>query len=321
MDSVDSKAMVLATDMRAWLGRACLVTGFALAAYGCAAYFSGAQSVWLALQRIGGGALAAGLGATVVSLAVRAARWQLILKRLGHRLPAALQARIYLSGLALSSTPGKLGETSRSLLLRPHGVPYADSLGAFVCDRLSDVVGVAALGAAMAAWSGARQAPLEIIAALSLAGSVGLAHWRRSKPAHRWLATRRRWLALAAAASGAWARLWRGGSIASYIALGALAYAAQGLIFAGFVAQVHNGLGVAPCLAIFVNATLIGAASLVPGGLGPTDAALVVQLQSAGVPAGAALAAAVASRACTLWFAWLLGLGALLSFGRPAATA
>jgi uncharacterized membrane protein YbhN (UPF0104 family) len=318
LENADAKPAAIAIDARAWLSRACLFTGLALACYGLAVYLSGAENVWLALQRIGSFAIAVGMAATAVSLLVRAGRWQLIFQRIGYRLPHSAQLRIYLSGLALSSSPGKVGETLRSLLLRPRGVAYADSLAAFVCDRLSDVVGIAALGAAMAALAGVRQPILEGIALFSLVGSLALAALLRSNRSSRWLAGRSRWVVAVAAPAAVWARLWCGGALATYTGTAALAYGIQGMIIAGFVGQVHAGLSWASCLAIFVNATLIGAASMIPGGLGTMDAALVFQLQSSGVPAGEALAAAIATRACTLWFAWVLGLGALLSFSRSS---
>ena len=309
----------MSVDIGRWLARACLAAALALAAYGGVAFFSGASDVWPALGRIGSTAIVGGLLATSISLGVRAARWQLIFRRLGHRLPALFQLRVYLSGLALSSTPGKLGETSRSLLLRSRGVTYADSLAAFVCDRLADVIGVAALGAAAAALAGSRQPLLESIALFSFAGSLVLARLLRSRAGAIWLASPRRWAAMAAGPAAAWAGLWNGSSVGVYLAMAVLAHGITGLVFAAFVAQVHAGLGWAPCLAIFVNATLIGAASMVPGGLVTMDAALVIQLQAAGVPAGAALAASIATRVCTLLFAWAVGLGALLSFSRSAA--
>ncbi len=318
MHNVDPRPPATAIDAYGWPARVCLFTGLALTSYGVATYLSGADSVGVALHRIGGNAMVAGVTATIVSLLVRAGRWQLIFQRLGHRLPYPVQVRIYLSGLALSSTPGKVGETSRSLLLRPYGVPYADSLAAFICDRLSDVIGVAALGAVMAALAGTRHFVLEGIAVVSLLGSLALAALWRSQPDGAWLTRRWRWVARAVAPAAIWARSWRGGSLAIYMGMAALAYGIQGMIFAAFVAQVYTGMDWTSCLVIFMNATLIGAASMVPGGLGTMDAALVVQLQSAGVPAGEALAAAIATRACTLWVAWTLGLCALLTFSRSS---
>ena len=62
-------------------------------------------------------------------------------------------------------------------------------------------------------------------------------------------------------------------------------------------------------LLIFCSATLAGAASGVPGGLGVMEASLVWQLQAAGVAPVAALAATLALRASTLWTAMLTSGG------------
>jgi glycosyltransferase 2 family protein len=319
MESAVDPGIPSAPAKQRWLASVYLLAVLALTAYGVAVLVNGLDAVWLALKGIGGNAIAAGMGVTAVALMVRAWRWRLILQRMGHELSAWFNLRLYLSGLALSSTPGKIGETSRSLLLRTRGVPYPNSLAAFVSDRLSDVVGVALLGACMAALADARQPMLEGIAVFSLAGSLAAAAVWRSRPGRNWLASRRHWLAQAAAPAAVWAALWRGPALVLYILLAMVAYGLQGMLFAAFVGQVHHGLGLAPCLAIFVNATLIGAASMVPGGLGTMDAALVLQLHAAGVPMDGALAAAIATRVCTLWFAWMAGIGALLSFGRKGA--
>ncbi len=302
-----------------WLAPICLCTALALVGYGAAVYFSQADQVATAFAGIGGGTFAAGLAATLLALALRVGRWRSILTRQGHRLPRLLNGRIYLAGLALSSTPGKVGETARSLLLQPLGVPWADSFAAFVCDRLADVAGVATMGAAAAALAGNRQPLVEGVALLATAGSLVLAVLLRAPAGQRWRGSQTSWAAHLAAPVVAWAALWRAPVLVLWAGIAVLAYGLQGLAFTAFVAQVHAGLGIAQCLAIFVNATLIGAASMVPGGLGTMDVALVLQLRHAGVTSEAALAAAIATRLCTLWFAWLLGIGALLSFSRRKA--
>lgn len=131
-----------------------------------------------------------------------------------------------LAGPALSSKPGTLGEASRAALRHPLGVPNGDSLAALVCDRLPDVVAVAALGAA-GAWPGWR--PLLNVG--PGAGSYGL----------------------------------------------------QALVLARFVERVHAGAPLQVVLAVFASSTPIGAASLIPRGLGSTEAALVWRLKSAAV--------------------------------------
>jgi uncharacterized membrane protein YbhN (UPF0104 family) len=60
---------------------------------------------------------------------------------------------------------------------------------------------------------------------------------------------------------------------------------------------------------------------MIPGGLGATEAALVYQLMQAGMPFADAVAAAIAIRISTLWFAILLGILSLLTFIRSGAVA
>lgn len=77
-----------------------------------------------------------------------------------------------------------------------------------------------------------------------------------------------------------------------------------------FVIVLH-GLGIAVpisrALGIYPLAMLVGAASMLPGGLGTTEAAIVAQLQLQDVPMDLALAVAVVIRLGTLWFAVLVG--------------
>ena len=56
-------------------------------------------------------------------------------------------------------------------------------------------------------------------------------------------------------------------------------------------------------LAVFALATLAGAVSFVPGGLGVADAGMAVLLvQIAGLPTDVAVSLTVATRLATLWF-------------------
>ena len=51
---------------------------------------------------------------------------------------------------------------------------------------------------------------------------------------------------------------------------------------------------------------------MLPGGVGSTEATIVVQLQWHGVPIASALLAAVVVRLGTIWFSVLIGLMAVL---------
>lgn len=315
-----------------WLARVCLTLVLAGALYGGAVLWTGTAETWQALVAIGAPLFVGGTLLCTATLALRFARWRYLLGRLGHRLPPALDLRVYLAGTALSATPGKLGETVRSALLRPHGVAWRQSLAVFFTDRASDVLGVALLGALAGAIAGQRQPLLEALALGLLLAGVLAARWLRhglppadgsdrARDAAGGAGRLARAAALLAAPARVWAGLWRGPRplLLAAVALGA--YGLQAAVFAAYVDRLAPGLPLAGLVALFAAATLIGAASLLPAGLGAMDSALVLQLLGLGVPLPQAVAAALASRVSTLWVSWLIGLAALGSFAGPRLAA
>ena len=60
--------------------------------------------------------------------------------------------------------------------------------------------------------------------------------------------------------------------------------------------------------AVFALSLVAGVVSLLPGGLGGTEAGMVGLLLLRGVPSATALAATLTVRLATLWFAVVLGL-------------
>jgi uncharacterized membrane protein YbhN (UPF0104 family) len=313
--------------------------------------WSGSAQTFASLAAIGAGTMLAGTAIASVCYFVRFARWHAILARLGHRLPVGFDLRVYLAGLALTTSPGKLGETIRSALLLPRGVPIPHSLAAFFGDRLSDVIGVALLGA-VAGWvAGYRQPVLEALAVIVFVGSfvaawiagsarlgraIGAAGPRGQGRVDGVTGTGRvdaphavgapdapdaaraggnriaRILTAAAAPAPAWARTWSLPRVIAYVAAAFVAYGTQASAFALYAGTVAPELDPIRCVAIFASATLLGAASMIPGGLGAMEAALVYQLADAGLALPDAIAVAFATRASTLWFAILLGSTMLL---------
>lgn len=302
--------------LQAWVRPAAALAFVACAGYVGAIVWSGTASTVAAIARIGAAALCLGTVVCGATFLLRFLRWHRLLSALGHRVPAFYDLRVYLAGMALSSTPGKLGETFRSALLLPVRVPVSRSLAAFVADRLSDVIAVALLGA-VAGWiDGRRQPVLEVIAVAAVVAGLLLSTLLRALPAATW-SQPDGWLRRCArvrAPALAWAEAWQGWRPLGCVILGLGAYGLQAAVFAAYVERVAPDVGPAACIAIFASSTLIGAASLLPGGLGAMDSALALQLHDRGVDWSAAVGAALAVRASTLWFAWLLGLSALSTF-------
>jgi uncharacterized membrane protein YbhN (UPF0104 family) len=290
---------------------------------GAAIYLGG--MIWSGWAQVAGAFVRLGplpllLAAAVASLAylVRFCRWHLILRWMGSDVPVRANLGIYMSGLALTASPGKVGELMRTVLLSPFGVSPRRSLAAFLADRLSDVIGVCFLGA-MAGWMNGESSPyLATVLALLLAGSFvfrGLIqHAGLWAHASEFLTRRgKRWGALAADAAFEWARVWSLPRVVLFSATASIAYGIQALVFAGLCRALGLDLPLLRAIEIFVSATLLGAASGLPGGLGAMEAALVVQLMSQGANSALAITAAIATRLVTLWWGVLLGLGSLLA--------
>ena len=123
-----------------------------------------------------------------------------------------------------------------------------------------------------------------------------------------------RWLPVSGgrATLEAWATVWRLVRVIVYSTMAMLSYGTQSLVFAWFCQVAGTGLAVADCILIFVQATLFGAATMLPGGLGAMEAALIFQLLDRGVGNGVATSLAIAIRLVTLWLG--MSLGALSLF-------
>jgi len=286
------------------------------ALYLCGMVWSGWALVIHAFTQLGTIALATGAFTASLTYLVRFARWHLALYWLGCQVRWRTNLKIYLAGMALTTSPGKLGETFRSVLLAPLGVPAAQSLGAFLADRLSDVLGVCFLGAVVGWWhTGLPNSTAFALFAIAC-GSFAfrfvvlrpalLERWSALLPRHA-----QRPGKLATDALQQWARLWRPLRVVLFSCAAAIAYGIQAGVFAWFCNQLDMELSNAVAIEIFVNATLLGAASLVPGGLGAMEAALVVQLAAHGVETGVAVSVAMATRLVTLWTGILIGICSL----------
>jgi len=90
--------------------------------------------------------------------------------------------------------------------------------------------------------------------------------------------------------------------------MASLAYGIQAAVFFALSNSLRLPLQPSVALEIFVNATLFGAATMVPGGLGTMEASLVLQLMGHGIQKADAVAIAIATRCVTLWCGVFIGL-------------
>jgi len=264
------------------------------------------------------------LGLTLANYALRFVKWHYLLGRAGVEVPRGHSLLVFLSGFSMGITPGKLGELIKSYLLRvSHGIPMARTAPVVIAERLADLLALLVLSLAgiFTYATDGRIRLLLLVCALAVGGMTALLASRRLLEALARALSRVRPLAGVAerlldfsrpmaALLTPWPLLlntllslaaWLCECVGFYLVIRALPGAAAPLTLAVF---------------IYSSTTILGALSFLPGGLGVTEGSmtlLLVKLAS-GLTRSAAIAATLVIRLCTLWFAVVVGLLALLIF-------
>lgn len=284
----------------------------AAALYLAAVIATGYEQAWHAFFHLGWHGWLLLLACSFSSYLIRYVRWQYYLRRAGWHIPHRLHFLYYLAGFALTTTPGKAGETIRSVLLRPHGVPYHTSLASFVCERLLDVMVIAMLASLLLTLF-TEHALFVVLAGASLLAILPLLHSPYPARMMTWLQTLTRSQRIQ---RGLQHMLHLLGDARMFLAprmlyagfaLGALAWTIQGLAFYYVLQQAGMQITLVLALGIYALSLLAGAASMIPGGLGSTELAMGLLLGAAGADQALVLTVPVISRLATLWFAVLLG--------------
>lgn len=261
---------------------------------------------------------AAACGLALVNYVVRFFRWQLYLRSTEISAPTSTSALIFLSGFALSITPGKVGELVKSYLLRSaNGTPISKSAPIVVAERITDLAALLILGLiGVAAYGVASE--MVLAGAAVLAAGLAVLAWPaairtliRAVTVPRFSARFR--APLLNLATGL-RRLVRPGALGWATGLGLVAWLAECIGFA-MIAGAFPGADVPVGLAVLIYAstTVAGALSFLPGGLLVTEAAMTAFLVTAstGMDEPTAVAATILTRLATLWFAVALGLVAM----------
>jgi uncharacterized membrane protein YbhN (UPF0104 family) len=234
----------------------------------------------------------------VMSFVLRYARWHWLLGRRDFRVP------------------GKVGELVRVRYFGAMGVPAEHVVACFFFERVLDLVAILLLVMLVAASApGVTLAfafvALVIVAVVVLSRTaaiwLSLAQWLWDA---RWFGSARVVLILTQGFTGAVSFL-RPIEFSVSLTVGLVAWAIQSLGCVYLLTKL--GIVVPPlaAFALYPLALLLGAASMLPGGIGTTESVIVVMLHRFGAPVELAAIAAIGMRLGTLWFAIALGLVAI----------
>lgn len=255
------------------------------------------------------------LALSLVNYLVRFVRWQFYLKALKIDIPRGESFGVFMSSLAMSVTPGKMGEVVKSYFLKTlNSVPYSKSAPIIFAERITDLLSLLVI-ALIGAYSIGQDKRFIIIVGLIFIACIAVI-------ANRNISTRiirraqkfsllSKWMKPIQIAYESSHTLFTGRVLAVSLLLGLVAWFSEcvGFLFVLDGADVHFRLLSASF--IYAFSTVVGAISFLPGGLGVTDTSLAGLLIFAKVPKDAAVAATFIIRGATLWFAVIIGAGVL----------
>jgi uncharacterized protein (TIRG00374 family) len=263
-------------------------------------------------------ALAATLA--IVNYALRALRWSMYLARLGHQAPFGFAATTYIAGFAFAISPGKLGELARARYYVERGTPFRDLAAIALMERVMDVIAMLALASLALSLVRAQAVALGVLAAL-VAGVLMLLAFIprtrvRERAGHGSRISNYFFSALQSVTGALRAArvLLSGPCVLMGLLIGIVAWGCEGIglyVLAGLSTHA-NAVLPAAAVGIYAVATVAGAATFIPGGLGGTETVMTALLAATGIPAPDALAITLISRLTTLWLAVAIGWLAVL---------
>ncbi len=257
------------------------------------------------------------LALTLLNYFLRFYKWDYYLRNISVRLKVKDSLTIFLSGLTMSVTPAKLGEVFKSYLLkRTNGTEVSKSVPVVFAERITDVLGLLILAAiSFSAFQYGKEI-LIVVLVILLALIVTIKSRRicgrligltESVPLINKLSDSLRMAYESTHTLFGFKNLIVATAI-SVISWG-FECLAMYLVLKGF------GVDSSVLLSTFVFSfsSLVGAVSMIPGGLLVAEGSFAGLLALSGIAKGIAAGATIIIRFCTLWFGVVIGLITLFS--------
>lgn len=249
-------------------------------------------------------------------------KWEYYTNILQIPLKRKLNFSIFLSSFIMSITPGKIGEVFKSYLVKEQvGTPISKSAPIVIAERITDflslillsifgaitfgygtdlIIGVAIVFLLIIILLSSRKLSLRIITFFEKFHSI-------SKASHR----------IHTAYESIYQMISiKALSVAILISVIAWSFECIGFYIVINSFGIENLLHINIFVATFIYgfATIVGAITMLPGGLGATDASITGLLVILQIPKNISVASTLIIRIATLWFAVIVGIAAVLFY-------
>ncbi|MGF1563201.1 MAG: YbhN family protein [Geminicoccaceae bacterium] len=272
----------------------------------------GLEEIAAALGKVGAASFLGMVALALINFVLRGLRWVFFCRSLDLLIPDGSAFMSFFAGFSMATTPGKVGELIRLWLLnKAHACRYEHSMGLLLGDRLSDLAAVTFLGIISAVTVAGYTMDIAIAAFLFfliivlfarprfLLWSIGVSY------------------ALTGRLGKLLARLRQGIRRTSALFKPNVVVIALGLSLLGWTLECAAAYWAARAVGIDVSflettfvfcfAILVGALSMLPGGLGSAEATMIGLFVAFGASPQTALAGTLLIRVITLWSAVAIG--------------
>jgi uncharacterized protein (TIRG00374 family) len=245
----------------------------------------------------------------ILGVSFRIFRFYYYGRRLLWTVPFWSSTAIFIASLSLTVTPGKAGELLKSALLRAHyGTSVAESAGVLIVERLGDLLALLILASSgLLLFSGLTSyfAPSVVAVLLISVAPATIVHpllqWSARYQRVRPLAERLMRITLTIGT------LLKPEPLLIGFSLALAGWTSEAYAFAVLTQKLPVAFPLIAALSIVGLSAVVGALSMLPGGLGSVEAVMALLLTKLGVDLPSASMIVIVYRLCTIYLMTFVG--------------
>ncbi len=251
---------------------------------------------------------------------IRFERWEYYLRIIGIKLPRRVSFSIFVGGMIMSITPGKVGELLKSYLLKEYNQTSVHvSAPVILVERLGDFISLLIVAMFGAVYFGIGGEIVLITLIIFGAFLFGLSYRPFAEPIIHFISKLKflnKFSEKILVAYDHSYKLLRPFPLFSMLILASVAWGFEALGLYFILKIFHTDVSFFWSLFVYSFSTIIGGLLLLPGGIGPTEGSLTFLLVRSKISLNIAFVSTFLIRVATLWFAIFLGIFGLLYFQR-----
>jgi uncharacterized protein (TIRG00374 family) len=247
-------------------------------------------------------------------------KWSYYLRLLEIKINTADNVKIFTAGLGMTVTPGKVGEFLKAYLIKEiNGTPASTTCPLVLVERVTDGISMillASVGALRFKYGLGVLAASLVLTALFIA-------FVRFRPFALWTIGFLKKMPILKkigeqidAFYGSSYELLNMRSVLISVAIGVISWSFEGIIIYLTLLAFGSPLPVLSSIFIVSFATIVGAISMLPGGLFAAEGSIMGLLVMMGVPKEVASATTIVTRFSTLWLGVAIGIVGLIAVQR-----